>query len=354
MNEVRLASDINAVYCNVKDILDSARSRAYRAVNAAMVEAYWQVGRIIVEEEQKGKERAEYGKGLIKILSKKLTNDYGKGFNITNLKFMKAFYLKFPKGYAARSLLGKSQALRDQLTWTHYRSLLRIQDDQALSFYIQECIDNRWSTRELDRQINSMLYERSRLGNSEKTKLDANKNKIELKPVDIIKDPYVLEFLDLKSDFSFQEKDLEQAIISKLQQFILELGKGFAFVARQKRINVGDEHYFIDLLFYNYILKCYVLIDIKTGKLSPKDAGQMDFYVRYFQQEEMLEGDNPPIGLILCADKDEAMVQYTLINDENQVFASQYRTYLPSEEDLKNEILRSKEAFELKKSADQN
>lgn len=203
MNDVKSVGDINAVYCNVKDILDSARSRAYRAVNAEMVEAYWRIGKIIVEEEQKGEDKAKYGDEIIKVLSQRLLRDYGKGFSSTSLKQMRSFYLKFGKGHA----------LRDQLTWTHYRSLLKVQDDKALSFYIQECVENRWSTRELDRQINSMLYERSRLGDPEKTKLDSKKNKVELKPIDIIKDPYVLEFLDLKPDFSFQEKDLEQAIL---------------------------------------------------------------------------------------------------------------------------------------------
>jgi len=333
-------SSLEITYQSIKEILEKARNSAYRSVNFAMVQAYWQIGRIIVEEEQKGKERAEYGKGLLKELSKKLIRDYGRGFDESNLRNMRMFYLTFPK----------CDALRHELSWTHYRLLLRVEKEKARSFYLIETINNRWSTRELERQINSLFYERIALSKDKAEVLKlSKKGQIIQKPKDIIKDPYVLEFLELQENSKFLEKDLEQALIDKLQQFLLELGRGFSFVARQKRITIDGDHFYIDLVFYNYILKCFILIDLKIGKLTHKDIGQMDFYVRYFEKEEKQENDNPTIGLILCSDKNETMVKYTLLEDKKQIFASKYKLYLPTEEELKRELTCEREMIEMER-----
>ena len=333
-------SDIDTTYKSIKTVLEEARSSAYTAVNFTMVQAYWHTGRIIVEQEQKGKERAEYGKGLLKELSKRLIRDYGRGFDESNLRNMRMFYLTFPK----------CDALRHELSWTHYRLLLRIEKENARDFYLIETINNKWSTRELERQINSLLYERIALSQdkTEVLKLSVKGQTIS-QPKDIIKDPYVLEFLDLKENKKFLEKDLEQALIDKLQHFLLELGKGFSFVARQKRITIDGDHFYIDLVFYNYILKCFVLIDLKIGKLTHKDIGQIDFYVRYFEKEEKQKIDNPTIGLILCSEKNETMVKYTLLEDNKRIFASKYKLYLPTEEELEREISRERELIEMER-----
>ena len=333
-------SSIDTTYQNIKAILEKARSIAYRAVNFAMVQAYWEIGRIIVEEEQKGAERAEYGKALVKEFSVRLTRDYGKGFNESNLKYMRQFYLTFPN----------SHALRDELSWTHYRLLLKVEKEEARNFYMLESVKDNWSTRVLERQINSLLYERLALSKDREKVLElSTKGQVIQEPADIIKDPYVLEFLDLKESRNFLEKDLEHALIDKLQAFLLELGKGFSFVARQRRITVDGDHFYIDLVFYNYVLKCFVLIDLKVGKLTHQDIGQMDFYARYFENEERLDGDNPSIGLILCSDKNETMVRYTLLEDSKQIFASKYKLYLPTEEELKAELERERMLLEMER-----
>jgi predicted nuclease of restriction endonuclease-like (RecB) superfamily len=331
---------IDTAYLSIKGILEKARSTAYRAVNVAMVQAYWEIGRIIVEEEQKGAERAEYGKGLIKELSRRLTKDYGRGFDESNLRNMRLFYQTFPN----------CDALRHELSWTHYRLLLRIEKEEARNFYMLESVKNNWSTRELERQINSLLYERLALSKDKQKVLElSTKGQVIQESQDIIKDPYVLEFLDLKESRKFLEKYLEHALIDELQAFLLELGKGFSFVARQRRITVDGDHYYIDLVFYNYVLKCFVLIDLKVGKLTHQDIGQMDFYVRYFEKEERLVSDNPTIGLILCSDKNETMVRYTLLEDSKQIFASKYKLYLPTEEELKAELERERRVLEMEK-----
>jgi predicted nuclease of restriction endonuclease-like (RecB) superfamily len=329
---------VDVTYQSIREILEKARSTAYRTINYAMVQAYWHVGKVIVEEEQKGKEKAEYGQALIKELSKKLTKEYGRGLNERNLWHIRNFYLIFPK----------VNALRSELSWTHYRLLLRVENEDARHFYIIESIDNNWSTRELERQINSLLFERIALSkNKERVKELSTKGHVIQKPEDIIKDPYVLEFLNLRESKDFMEIDLEQGLIEKLQEFLLELGKGFAFVARQKRITIDGDHFYIDLVFYNYLLRCFLLIDLKIGKLTHKDIGQMDFYVRYFEHEVKQESDSPTIGLILCSDKNEAMVKYTLLENSQRIFASKYKLYLPSEEELKEELVREKQFLEL-------
>ncbi len=330
-------NDFEPIYQSIRAILENARVNAYKAVNFAMVRAYWNIGKVIVEEEQKGEKRAGYGDRLIEDLSKKLIMEYGEGFNKTNLKYIRQFYLTFKN----------SHALRGELSWTHYRTLLKIDKEDIRNFYMIECINNNWSTRELERQINSLLYERIALSkNKNKVKELSLKGQVIQAPNDLIKDPYVLEFLELSENKDHLEKDIEQAIINKLQKFLLELGKGFSFVARQKRLTLDGDHFYIDLVFYNYILKCFVLIDLKVGKLSHQDIGQMDFYARYFEKNEKREGDNPTIGIILCSDKNESMVKYTLLEKNRKIFASKYKLYLPTEEELKEEILRERREIE--------
>jgi len=321
----------NNLYIQIKQILDEARKQAYRSINSVMVQAYWNIGRIIVEEEQKGKNRAEYGKYLLKSLSDKLTADYGKGFKVTNLKYFRQFFLSFPK----------SHALRDQLSWTHYRLLMRVKNQKARDFYIEESISENWSSRALERQINSFYYERLLSSKIKEPVIEEAKDKtkkLELQPQDIIKDPTILEFLNMNQDTSYLEKELEQALIDKLQDFLLELGKGFCFVARQKRISTETSHFYIELVFYNYLLKCFVLIDLKTGKLAHQDIGQMDMYVRLFENEMKSADDNPTIGIILCAQKDETIVKYSVLKESKQIFASKYQMVLPTEEEFIREI----------------
>lgn len=340
MNETNIDKkiDVNAVFETIKQILDDARANAYRAVNFSMVQAYWNIGRVIVEEEHKGKARAEYGKRLIIELSKKLTKVFGKGFDKRNLWYMKNFYLTFQK----------VNALRSELSWTHYRLLLKVEKEDARNFYMLESVENSWSTRELERQINSLLFERLSLSREKNEVLNIAKRGQEItKPYDLVKDPYVMEFLGLQEDKRLLEKELEQALIDHLQEFLLELGKGFSFVARQKRITLDDDHFYIDLVFYNRLARCFVLIDLKVGKMTHQDIGQMQMYVNYYKRSQMQEGENEPIGIILCAEKNNAVVKFTLPEDQEKRFVSKYKLYLPTEDELKREILREKGAFEM-------
>ena len=323
-------STTDSLYIEIKTILQEARKAAYRAVNFTMVLAYWDIGKRIVEAEQGGKDRAEYGTAMLEELSYKLTADFGKGFTPTNLKYMRLFYQAFPIRHA----------LRDELSWTHYRLLLKVENESARMYYVNEAIAQRWSTRALERQINTLTYERILSSKNKREIKEATDKeaKDSLTPLDIIKDPYVLEFLQITADTQFYERDLESAIIEKLQHFLLELGKGFSFVARQKRISAEDDHFYVDLVFYNYILKCFVLIDLKLGKLTHQDIGQMDFYVRWYEEQERQESDNPTIGIILCSQKNETIVKYSLLKDNKQLFASKYKLYLPTEEELRREL----------------
>ena len=328
---------MNQVFYNsIKDILESARNKVYQVANFAMVEAYWQIGKSIVNE-QGGEERAEYGSGLLKELSERMTRDFGKGFTVANLKNMRQFYLTFPNSYA----------LRSELSWTHYRLLMRVENNNARQFYLDEAVRSQWSTRQLERQINSFFYERL-LSSKNKEAVAQEIQALEpgKKPEDIIRDPYVLEFLGLSPNDDFYESDLEQALITHMQKFLLELGRGFSFVARQKRITFDGRHFRIDLVFYNYILKCFVLIDLKIGDLTHQDLGQMQMYVHYYERELMNDGDNPPIGIVLCADKSDAIVRYTLPEGEKQIFASKYKLYLPSEDELRDELNQEYRALE--------
>jgi predicted nuclease of restriction endonuclease-like (RecB) superfamily len=322
---------LNSIYGDIRRVIAQARTQAYSAVNIAMVHAYWNIGRIIVEGEQQGSERAEYGRYLITELAAKLTVEFGQGFDERNLWYIRSFYLAFP-------ILN---ALRSELSWTHYRRLLRLESPESRSFYMLEAVENRWSTRELDRQINSLLFERLALSQDKDKILSLAENgHLVSEPRDLIKDPYVLEFLELRENKSYLERDLEKALIDKLQDFLLELGKGFSFVSRQQRITIDGDHFYIDLVFYNFILKCFVLIDLKVGKLTHQDIGQMDFYVRYFEKEFKRDDDNSTIGLILCAEKNEAMARYTLLEESKSIFASKYKLYLPTEDELKMELER--------------
>ena len=328
---------IEQLYKEVSSIITTARDTVYRTANSEMVKAYWHIGQKIVKEEQNGKDRAEYGKEVIKELSNKLKS-FGNGFSNRNLWYMVQFYNAFPK----------VNALRSELSWTHYRLLLKVENTKARVFYINETITCNWSTRTLERQIGNLYYQRMIMSKDKNlVKGEAMKNQIALVPKDIIKDPYVLDFLDLKDKSSFRELELEQAIINKLQDFLLELGKGFAFVGRQQRISLEDEHFYIDLVFYNYILKCFLLIDLKTGKLTHQDIGQMDTYVRIFEEKIKQSSDNPTIGLVLCSVKNKALAKYSLLNDSQQIFASKYFTHLPSEKELIAEIEREREQIEI-------
>ncbi|MCL1940915.1 MAG: PDDEXK nuclease domain-containing protein [Synergistaceae bacterium] len=329
-----------SVYHAIRDTLVEARAKAYKAINFAMVEAYWNIGRQI---DKAVGERAEYGKGLLQFLSRQLTAEFGKGFTVANLRNMRQFYQTFENRYA----------LRSELSWTHYRMLMRVDEPNRREFYFRECSENGWSSRQLERQINSFFYER--LLATQKSGRESVKNEIQLlepktDPDYILKDPYILEFLDLKEKRDYHESELEQRLIDKLHEFLLELGKGFSFVARQKRITTdGGEHYYIDLVFYNYILKCFVVIDLKTSKLTYQDIGQIDFYVRLFDDKVKLKDDNPTIGMILCADKDESIVKYSVLSDKENLFAAKYMLYLPTEEELKQELERERELIERQK-----
>jgi predicted nuclease of restriction endonuclease-like (RecB) superfamily len=330
-------------YQNLADILQQARQVSVRAINTAMISAYWHIGQRIVEEEQNGIHRAEYGIKLIPYLAKRLTADFGKGFDERNLRNMRAFYVAFPIWNAVRS----------ELTWTHYRLLLKVSNEKARNYYIAESIENQWNTRNLERNINSFYYERV-LSTNDKTLVKAEGGKQKLSTADIIKDPYVLEFLDLGEKGKFKESKLEQALIDQLQSFLLELGKGFSFVAQQKRISAEEDHFSIDLVFYNYLLKCFVLIDLKVGKLTHKDIGQMDFYVRYWEDNLKTEDDNPTIGLILCTEKNETVAKYSVLKDNQQLFVSKYKLFLPSEEELRFELEREKQFLQLRQGIEEN
>lgn len=326
-------------YEQVSSVLEEARGNAYRAVNFAMVRAYWEIGRRIVEE-QGGEARAEYGKALVKELSRRLTEDFGKGFTVTNLKYMRQFYLAFPKGHA----------LRDQLTWTHYRALSRVDDEKVRTWYMNEAADQGWSSRTLDRNISSQYYyrllqsqvDKKPAVQAEMERLTAGYQKDKL---EFIKNPVVAEFLGLEPNGDFQESDLEAAIITNLQKFLLEMGKGYAFVARQQHIRTELNDFYIDLVFYNYLLKCFVLVDLKVEQLTHQDIGQMDMYVRMYDELRKSPDDNPTLGIVLCTETDRDVAHFSVLNGSEQLFAAKYMTYLPTQEQLRNEIERQKAFF---------
>ncbi|MCW9717896.1 PDDEXK nuclease domain-containing protein [Avibacterium sp. 21-599] len=327
------------IITDIKQIIAQSRENAVRAVDFQRVQMYWHIGKRIFEEEQQGQARADYGTYLIKYLAKQLEPEFGNTFSYRNLNWYRQFYRTFPI----------VNALRSQLNWTQYRLLLRINDPDKREFYIAESIKNNWSSRQLERQINSSLYERLLLSNDKETVLAvANNQLIPNDPKQIIKDPMVLEFLGLQRESAYYEKDLEQAIITHLQEFLLELGNGFSFVARQKRLHLEGDDFFVDLVLYNRLLQCFVIIEIKTHKLTHQDLGQLQMYVNYFDRVEKLPRENPTIGILLCADKNDSVVKFSLPENQQQIFASQYQLYLPSEELLLTEIRKEIENFEQK------
>ncbi len=313
----------------VKQIITGAQAKAVRAVNHERVLMYWHIGRHIVEEEQQGKERAVYGAFIIKTLAKELEKDFGSGFSVRQLETCRQFYSTFPNAHT----------LRAQLNWSQYKLLIRIDNEDKRTYYIEEACNNNWSSRQLERQINSQLYERLLISNEKEKVLAVAKKEAQPEhPKEIIKDPMVLEFLGLKPQAAYYEKDLEQALITNMQAFLLELGNGFSFVARQKRIQIEDDEFFIDLVFYNRLLCCFVIIEIKTHKLAHQDLGQLQMYVNYYDRTEKQEGENPTIGILLCTDKNNTMVEYALPKNNRQILANKYQLYLPKKEDLEQEF----------------
>jgi predicted nuclease of restriction endonuclease-like (RecB) superfamily len=401
----RTAPKAPPLYARIREILESARTSAARSVNTTQVMANWLIGREIVEEEQKGTRKAGYGEQLLAELSVRLVGEYGRGYSATNLRWFRQFFLCYPvlvplsihhalrdelrgrglvqprdihhatrdkfsgagrvsdavsRGSATEALPGvesirhavRSESwapgqLHPDLSWTHYRTLLRVDKPEARAFYEIEAIKNNWAARELERQINSLLYERLALSRDKKglMRLAVKGHEVQ-KSTDVFKDPVVMEFLGLPESPKLAETDLEQALIDNLQVFLLELGKGFAFVARQERLTLDGDHFYIDLVFYHMILKCFVIVELKTGKLSHQDLGQLQLYVNYYDRERRTEGDNPTLGLILCTDKNDTVVRYTLGPDQQKtIFASRYKLHLPTEAELKAELQREVRAL---------
>jgi len=370
---------VDALFGRVATIVESARNQVVRTVNATTVTAYWLIGRELVEAIQQGEPRASYGQALIARLAERLTERYGKGFSATNLAYFRQFYLVYsdrihhPAGGESLTLTpgtilhppggelaaranaeifhpagGKFvPAFHPNLSWSHYRALMRVTDNEARSFYESEAAQANWSRRDLERQINSLYYQRLLASANRPAMLQAQRQTPQaLRPIDMLKDPYVLEFLDLPSSPQLHENQLEEAIIQRLQHFLLELGRGFAFVARQQRLRFDDKDFYVDLVFYNYLLKCFVLVDLKIGELTHQDIGQMDGYVRMYEEQHRVEGDNPTIGLILCSEKNEAVARYSVLHESQQLFASRYRLTLPSEEELRRELRRERALLE--------
>ena len=326
----------NLLASQVAQIIREARQTAYRAVNFTMVLAYWNIGKLIVEDELHW-ERADYGKAVLRNLSQRLTKEFGKGFDESNLRYMRLFYKTFPI----------CDTLRHDLSWSHYRRLISVENSEARMWYMNEAADSVWSTRQLDRQISTLYYDRLLASQNKQVVIQEAEEKLKaVAPEDFIKDPYVLEFLNLKDYPDLRESDVEKGLITNLQDFLLELGKGFCFVARQKRMRYDDEDFYVDLVFYNSILKCYVLIDLKLGKLTHQDVGQMDSYIRMFDDLMKQPDDNPTIGLILCSEKNEAVARYSVLNDAKQMFASKYKLTLPTEEELQAELTEARRLLE--------
>ena len=349
--QARIAPAVGApgqadLYQGIRALLLAARTQVRQSVNTAMVQTYWHIGRMIVEDEQGGQKRAAYGKQVLPELARKLSDEFDAGFDVSNLRNMRQFFQCFPI----------RDALRLELSWTHYRSLNRIENAQAREWYAQEAAQQGWSVRALDRQISTLYYERL-LSTQDKAKAQVKDEAVHNiakdathDPRDFIRDPYVLEFLGAAAVPALYEKDLEQGLLNQLQTFLLELGKGFAFVARQKHLRVEGEDCFIDLVFYNYLLKCFVLVDLKVGKLAHQDVGQMDMYVHVFDEQHRQENDNPTLGLILCSERNAAVAKYSQLADKAQLFASKYQALMPTEAELQAELERDRALLEIHKA----
>lgn len=321
--------EYSSLISSIGNLLRDARKKVFYQINQTLVQTYWKIGQRILEFEQRGKTRANYGEKLLEKLSLDLTNQFGKGFSRDNLEKMRKFYLLFPK----------SETLSRKLSWSHYCLILRLEDKLARNFYLMETEKENWSVRELDRQMNSMLFERLALSKNKQGVLSlAKKGQVISKADDLIKDPYILEFLNLPAYEQYSETDLERELLSNLEQFLLELGKGFMFVARQQRITLEDEHFYIDLVFYNRILRCFVLVELKIGKLAHKDLGQLQMYVNFYNRQIKQLDENPTIGILLCADKKEAVVKFTLPEENKHIFASKYKLFLPNKEELAENV----------------
>ncbi|MPY90740.1 MAG: DUF1016 family protein [Luteitalea sp.] len=372
---ISLSRECDALCERVVQIVETARGQVARTINTATVHAYWLIGRELVEVEQKGQVRAEYGEQLIEGVASRLSQRFGRGLGVATLRRARSFYLTYPRGSAIPPDIGgleirstpliesgsseiHSTALIESagagrgvfpplLGWSHYLTLLRVQDDRARAFYEIEAAREGWSVRELERQVASLLYERlAKSRDKEQVLALAKKGQTVSAPRDVIKDPFVLEFLGLEERPNWRERDLEQAIIDRLESFLLELGKGFCFVARQKRVTLDSDHFYIDLVFYNRLLRCFVLIDLKLGKLTHQDLGQMQMYVNYFDRYQRAEYETATVGIVLCSDKNDAMVKITLPQDNQRIHASRYRLYLPTEEELRQELEREREDAE--------
>lgn len=319
---------------DIRNLLVQSRNYLQQSVNSVMVQTYWQIGKMIVEDEQNGKDRAEYGKKQLEHISKALTVEFGKGFDARNLRNMRQFYISFPIW----------NAVSTKLSWTHYRILMRLENLNAREWYIKETIENNWSVRALERQISVLYYERLLSSSDKAPVIQEASQKTDPLQIDMknyLRDPYILDFLNLPTA-SVVESTIEQGLIDNLQHFLLELGRGFAFVARQQRLSVEEQDFYIDLVFYNFKLKCFLLIDLKLGKLTHQDVGQMDTYVRIYDAFHKSEDDNPTIGLILCSEESQAVAKYSVLSDSKQLFASKYLPFLPTEEELKQELLRER------------
>jgi len=367
-NVLASASPLDSLFARVVVILAQARARVVRSVNSEMVIAYWHIGREIVEQDQGGKKRAAYGEAVLEELSQRLTTEFGRGFDVTNLRKMRQFFRMFEIRDAVRleSGKGKRDAARlvsgveeirhmvcDELSWSHYRQLMQVDNTQAREWYMREAASQHWSTRQLERQI-SVLYHERLLASRKKAPVrkEARNKLAAIAPEEFIRDPYVLEFLNLKDYPTLRESAVEQAIIENLQAFLLELGKGFSFVARQKRLRFEEEDFYVDLVFYNYLLRCFVLVDLKVGKLTHQDIGQMDSYVRMFDAHARLPADNPTIGLILCSRKNEAIAKYSVLRESKQIFAAKYVKILPTERELQVELERERRLLDKRQFPD--
>ena len=330
-------NEFNSFFNNIKDLVINSRNKVYQTVNTEMLNLYWNIGKIIMEIQQ-GDERASYGDAVLEKLSQKLTNEFGKGFSSRNLRTMRKFYLMYPNWKTVSS----------KLSWSHYLELIKIEEVNKRNFYLNECINSKWSVRELQRQRDSLLYERLSISADKEKILElSTKGQVLNNGKDLVKDPFVLEFLDIKENTSYRESDLEKNIIEHLKEFLLELGQGFSFVGNQIRLTLENEHFYPDLVFYNRLLKCFVIIDLKIGKVTHQDIGQMQMYVNYYDREIKEENENKTIGILLSTNRNKTVVKYTLPEDNDTIFSSEYKLHMPTEQELINAIEEEKRNFKL-------